>query len=209
MNNFFPLNNNPVSYTSMTALKSNDAWTPYKHTSYGNTNTCNDNDTTFCLTMPRNINQSTPISHKSPRELSLHTPIKKSKKRDCTPDSPDKSNILDFTYSKVYSNRLNEDDNLIINLSEKEFDKGVKGENINIYNNPIDYDNSNDIIDKIRGSYLLNILEKNNNSSIYKILLEDNVLLNKLINIMCNKFFDGFNNRDQNEFLFFLVKILF
>jgi hypothetical protein len=67
---------------------------------------------------------------------------------------------------------------------------------------------SAEIIEKIKGNYLLYILENGYNKdyeNLFFSVIEDNDLFNKITNLICYSFFDGFNNR-SDIFFKFLVK---
>jgi len=74
-----------------------------------------------------------------------------------------------------------------------------------------DYIESEQIIDKIKGNFLLFQLENDLNKNIQNLfysIIEDNELFNKITNLICFSFFDGFNNR-SDMFFKFLVNINF
>jgi len=65
-----------------------------------------------------------------------------------------------------------------------------------------------EIKDKIRGNYLLYLLENENNKnceSLFYSIIEDNDLFNKITNLICYAFFDGFNNRSDIFFKFLVI----
>jgi hypothetical protein len=67
-----------------------------------------------------------------------------------------------------------------------------------------------EIKDKIRGNYLLYLLENENNKNcenLFYSIIEDNDLFNKITNLICYAFFDGFNNRSDIFFKFLVFNL--
>jgi len=88
-----------------------------------------------------------------------------------------------------------------------------KIENLDLYSkdNNKDVLESGDILDKIRGAYLLSLIECDyNNYSVWKdvfnSILADSELFNKITNLLCYCFFEGFNTR-SDIFFKFLVRL--
>jgi hypothetical protein len=77
--------------------------------------------------------------------------------------------------------------------------------NINISG---DFIQSEEIIDKIKGNLLLFQLENEINKNIQNLfysIIEDNELFNKITNLICYSFFDGFNYRSDMFFKFLVT----
>jgi len=74
-----------------------------------------------------------------------------------------------------------------------------------------DFIESEEIIEKIKGNLLLFQLENEINKNIqilFSSIIEDNELFNKITNLICYSFFDGFNNRSDMFFKFLVTFIL-
>jgi hypothetical protein len=64
---------------------------------------------------------------------------------------------------------------------------------------------SDEIKEKIKGTYLLYVLENEfslNPTNLFYTIIEDNDLFNKISNLICYSFFDGFNTRSEMFFKF-------
>lgn len=75
-------------------------------------------------------------------------------------------------------------------------------------NRSSDFIESEDILDKIKGNYLLYQLENEVNRSMHNLfssIIEDNELFNKITNLICYSFFTGFNNRSDMFFKFLVI----
>jgi hypothetical protein len=143
-------------------------------------------DTTISHAKPqKNFSFSTPRSKSSiTDENSLLTPIiKKSKRRDCTPIENQTSQMITEDYNPISRSRFLE---TLESTNEQTED--------------------NNLVSRIKGSYLLNCLE-NNNMTIYQVILSDAEIFNEVINTICGSLFEGFNKR-SNVFFKFLVYII-
>jgi hypothetical protein len=144
-------------------------------------------DTTISHAKPqKNFSFSTPRSKSTQHdEDSLLTPIiKKSKRRDCTPIENQQMMII-------------EDLNDYDPISRTRFMETLERTETN-------NDESNEIVSKIKGSYLLNCLD-NNNTSLYNIILSDSQIFNEVVNMICVSFFEGYNNRSHLFFKFMVI----
>jgi hypothetical protein len=97
-------------------------------------------------------------------------------------------------------------------LTKSKFLQKIENLGLNSDDNKKEVLESNDILDKIRGAYLLSLIDCDyNNYSVWKevfnSILSDSELFNKITNLLCYCFFEGFNSR-SDVFFKFMVKIL-
>jgi hypothetical protein len=157
-------------------------------------------------------------------EASILTPIKKSKRRECTPIDSDEekvnksrmviqqdfkdpfsSNMMNFQLLKTHNGFAISDKNLYFEkLSKSKFLQKIE-ENISTGTNNSSTENR-EILEKIKGAFLLVSLEVTDKQEFYKILFqqiyEDSNLFNKITNLMCFCIFEGFNTKSDYFFKF-------
>lgn len=103
-----------------------------------------------------------------------------------------KFNRNDFRFQKISKSKFLQKINLI-------------EENKNSITSPNEFIESDDIKQKIKGTYLLHVLENEfclNPTNLFFTIIQDNDLFNKISNLICYSFFDGFNNRSDIFFKF-------
>jgi hypothetical protein len=133
-------------------------------------------------------------------------------------------NLLKMNHRNCYNNDYNNSNQFyktdirFQKMSKSKFLQKIDAfENLdNNINSSSDFIGSEEIIDKIKGTFLLNLLENENCRNIRHLffsVVEDNDLFNKITNIICYSFFDGFNNRSDiffkflvnNKFILYLI----
>jgi hypothetical protein len=166
-------------------------------------------DTTVSDTKQQTKPYSTPRSKTSMSEFyenSIQTPVKKAKRRECTPDSPGGSEKKPFEqpeeveYSFMMSAKK---------MSKSKFMESI--EKVNTTNNNsfgAYFKESEEILNKIKGSYLLDLIEGNHNSvTFFQNVINDGQLFNQITMLICFTFFEGFNTR-SDLFFKFIVNLL-
>jgi hypothetical protein len=165
-------------------------------------------DTTVSGTkpVPKNGPCSTPRSKSSMSEFyenSIQTPIKKAKRRECTPDSPDREQMenceVDNNFSFMMTERKSKMSNTKFMESIERVNNSVQNTNLSVY-----LKESEDILNKIKGNYLLDLIEGGEKKivTVYQSVLTDSQLFNQITMLVCYAFFEGFNTRSDLFFKF-------
>jgi hypothetical protein len=168
-------------------------------------------DTTVSGTKPllKNVPYSTPRSKSSMSDFyenSIQTPIKKVQRRECTPDSPDREEMRveevdnNFSFMMTDSKMNNKD-----KMSKSKFMESIEKANTTVQNTSyaVYLKEAEDILNKLKGSYLLDLIEGGNQQiTVFHNVLNDSILFNQITMVVCYTFFEGFNTRSDLFFKF-------
>ena len=105
------------------------------------------------------------------------------------------------------ANKFNRCDFKFQKISKSKFLQKIEQMEGNTYSNTKlnEMIESDEIKEKIKGTYLLYVLENEfslNLTNLFFTIIEDNDLFNKISNLICYSFFDGFNKRSDMFFKF-------
>ena len=108
---------------------------------------------------------------------------------------------------RVINEKKKSDDFRFQKISKSKFLQRIEQieENTNSNTKPNEFIESDEIKEKIKGTYLLYALENEfslNITNLFYTIIEDNDLFNKISNLICYSFFDGFNTRSDMFFKF-------